>query len=163
MTKRVVEITWLLTLLTAGPLLAAQAKAANPRFSLTITTPNETVVAGSELRVKVVLTNASDETISVEKAPGNALGHFYYDVDVRDSRDEVAPDTDDGKKIRKKQFTILTEVKFAVPPGQSVEDAVLVTRLYRLRPGKYTVQFQRWDYKSKLIVKSNKISITVTE
>src|SRR5580658_8220366 len=99
MNNREVKMVPLMALLVAGALVAGQANVANPRFSLAVKLPKETVVAGAELRLKVVLTNTSKETISVEKSGD---GFFYYDVDVRDSHGESAPDTDDGKQIKKK-------------------------------------------------------------
>lgn len=48
-----------------------------------------------------------------------------------------------------------------VRPGESFDLTIDLTKLYVLKPGKYTVQVERLDNESKELVKSNAVTLTV--
>jgi hypothetical protein len=54
-------------------------------------------------------------------------------------------------------------ITYFLKPGETIKDGLTLNRLYDLtKPGKYTIQCQRFDEESNSWVKSNKITITVT-
>jgi hypothetical protein len=144
------------------------SRSAQRPFSLTISTEHDRVKVGSEVLVQITLTNTSDQEIALGKAPGNLpQAESEYLVEVHDSRGQTAPDTDYGRKIKQNKIVVsFSRVSATVGPGESLKDGVILTKLYDLsRPGKYSVQLLR-KVPPQLgdgLIKSNKVTITVTE
>jgi hypothetical protein len=161
----------------ARPWQALGQSQTEPAFSLSITAPRDSVESGSEIRVKVVLTNTSSNEIHVPADKSRAAELAGYSFEVRDGenktplitryywvvsggkapKEAIAPD--DGK-----EFVVLGGWGEAnVKPGKTTEDTADVSKLYDLRkPGKYAIHAERTDGISKTVVKSNTIVVTVT-
>ncbi len=131
-------------------------------FSIVITTAQVTVKVGSEVRVDIQVKNSSDANIMLD-SPGSPS----YDMDVRDSKGEQAPETELMRKIHAPQDpSTRLEGSFVVPilpRGQSVQQYLSVSKFYDISTaGKYTIQLQATDHLSKKSVKSNTITVIVT-
>lgn len=138
-------------------------------YSLAIKARQNVVKVGSEVRVKISLTNTSNHEIVVSREKGNALGELDYKVDVRDETGGLARKTKylraiQGENTGETTVTVSSPGLFSVQPGKSLEEEdVVVSNLYDLsKPGKYAIQVERTDETSKTAVKSNTITITVT-
>ena len=151
--------------LTIVPLISAQStkSAKKPSFSIAINAPEDIVKADSSVPLDIILTNTSDKDTSSGEILGGA--ELNYDIDVRGSKGELAPETSFGRKLHHKEpgFTLGgSVVAYYLKPGQTHETRSYLNRVYDLsQPGKYTIQVQRRDPDSNTIVKSNAITITV--
>lgn len=149
--------------------LTATAAQSDPKpFSITIRTQRELVKAGAEILVEITLTNTSNNEISLGKAPGTQpLAESEYAVEVYNSKGQRAPDTEYGQKIRNRKIWFgRSRDSVSLKPGESCDDGVLISKIFDLnRLGIYTVQLSRVipEPLGKGIVKSNTITITVTE
>ncbi|MFB3915521.1 MAG: hypothetical protein ACE14M_02250 [Terriglobales bacterium] len=125
-------------------------------FTLVISTPEETIKAGSQVRLDYVLTNGSQELLI-----DNAL--TKYDIQVRDSQGNLAPLTLSGRELRRKMGQG-GGPRITLQPGDDVRGPfAYIEKIYDLtRPGTYTIQVARFDDDSKVLVKSNTISVMVT-
>lgn len=140
------------TLDTAGQ----KAKGPLAPFSIAITGPTE-AKAGSEIEIRVTMTNTSDHDIDA--------GSFFvdgvdtaYKYEVRDGKGNLAE-----KKVKQLAGSIRMET---LKPGENTEEGTLVSRVCNMsRADRYEIQLSRAisnDAKQG-VVKSNKITITVDE
>jgi hypothetical protein len=135
---------------------AAKSKPINPPFALSIS--SEPVFAlGSAVEVRIRLTNTSAHEIhgSAMNVDGFAISYNY---DVRDQS---------GNKLEQKPFDQSRRIggpTFTLKPGQTQGDSTNLSEYYDISPGKYTVQLSKpvSDEPRAEVVKSNKISVTVT-
>jgi hypothetical protein len=150
--------------LTIVPLISAQStkSAKKPSFSIAINA-EDVVKADSNVPLDIILTNTSDKDMSSGEILGGA--ELNYDIDVRGSKGELAPETSFGRKLHHKDpgFTLGgSVVAYHLKPGRTHETRSFLNRVYDLsQPGKYTIQVQRRDPGSNTIVKSNATTITV--
>jgi hypothetical protein len=151
--------------LTIVPLISAQStkSAKKPSFSIAINAPEDVVKADSSVPLDIILTNTSDKDMSSGEILGGA--ELNYEIDVRGSKGELAPETSFGRKLHHKEpgFTLGgSVVAYYLKPGRTHETRSYLNRVYDLsQPGKYTILVQRRDPDSNTIVKSNAIAITV--
>jgi hypothetical protein len=159
----------------AVPNLGAQNSKANggkPHFTLTLGGEATTVKRGSPILVNVVLKNDSSHEIAVYRENADDQGGFVYKVEVWDVSgarvplttfarwldEDVSPDQSDNEthvSLRSGAYRMLG-------PGDTITDRISLDKLAELnKPGKYIIQFRRFDEGTKLFVKSNKIKITV--
>lgn len=153
----------LLVLLQAGALLwptAPQVGTGDSKqqpFSIVATPVNSSVPVGGAIDIKIRLTNNSDHEINVSGSWEHSMdmSYSYY---VRDSngnsperKKHEGPITDTGK-VR------------SLSPGQSVDETTNVSETYEMStPGEYVIQLSRQAPDDpKTVVKSNKITVTVT-
>jgi hypothetical protein len=137
---------------------AQQANTPKAPFLLTINAKTP-VKAGSAVEVKIRLTNISDRELNASTSFEEGLDSRYL-YDIRDS---------DGRVVEKKerQHPIFDESSrsHTLKPGESRDGSSLVSKVYVMsQPGKYVFQLSlpvSNDMKDG-VVKSNKISITVT-
>jgi hypothetical protein len=166
-------IAWLsLGLLLVARLYAQSAQPGRPSFAIDISLRDGNVMTvGSDVRVKIVLTNTSAKTIHIarEKKPEHGEEDGYL-PEVRGSGGELAPLTPCGRVAIKHEYgadpcgTITSTPEFPVKPGETLEDGVIVTRLFKVeQPGSYAIQVSRLDRDSNVVVKSNTINVTVTQ
>lgn len=141
-------------------LWVSRAIYAQTPFSITISTDKQTVIAGSDVYIKIKLTNTSDGTVDCSSAYSNGLDRRYL-YDVHDK---------DGKSVEKPgEHHELNGVSFSMcdlPPGDTANGETRITTLYDLtKPGKYTVQLSRFIGKDEKegLVKSNTLTLVVTE
>jgi hypothetical protein len=138
-----------------------------PAISVTISAASETVKVGSELRIKILITNKSDHEILLGKPAGKAgQGEFLNLIEVRDERGNAVPKTRYYRQIRGEEYVpvgvYLSTIGFSVKPGESMEEEAIVSKLYDLdKVGKYRIQTQHDDPDNKALVKSNTITVTV--
>jgi hypothetical protein len=163
-------------LLTAPALLAANGNG-SALFTTTISGPAQPVAEGAEVRIHVVLTNVSEQTIFVQSPPGSGQAEAYYTVQVWDEHGAEAKMTDYGRAARSQRFGGSQSLT-GVPPGGKFEQDTLVGKQFDMSaPGDYTIQLSRafsHDPKDGSIlavkglhepidgiVKSNQITVTV--
>jgi hypothetical protein len=155
---------------------AAPAEASKPVFAIAIGTPRSTVKSRSEVMVNIEVTNISGSATKLVGATPAVLG---YAVDVRDSAGKPVPLTRRGTATVNQRFAAGDRAgrRFigpgsvtdsTVPPGGVVKEELTVTDFFDLsRPGTYTIQVQRPDFRSQppgsRMLKSNIIAITVAE
>lgn len=148
-----------LLLLAGMPAVWAPASAQNahPSFSIVITTDTPVVKAGSDVLIKVQMTNISHHEVDCTIAASSGLDRKYQ-YDVRDSRGKPAV-----KVVRSHPELESGSIwPCTLKPGQSTApNDNNISRLYDFtRPGKYVIQVSRHDPKEGL-AKSSKITLTV--
>jgi hypothetical protein len=140
-----------------------------PSRSLTISAAQSTVKAGSEVKLKIVVTNTSDHRISVPMTLQNHA-EFAYLIEVQDSGGNQAPKTKYHRALRgeKSDNEPIDSIKrngypVYLQPGETAEDRVIVDKLYDLtQPGKYNIRVKGKDPESNALIESNTITVTVT-
>jgi len=128
-------------------------------FTLTISTDKPTVVAGSQVIIKITQTNTSDQAIGCASADSNGFQiAFRHEVLDEDGKSVKIP----GEHHEFRDFSWRGPCNLA--PGESTSRDSQITALYDLtKPGKYTVQVssQASSDEKDGEVKSNTITITV--
>lgn len=143
------------------------------RFSLTIKAEETTVKSGSPVWVDVTVQNHAGKDISIYTDNSPDQGGLVYKVDVSDTTGTRAPETQFGRRIQGHEtleershddYTIVDSGGLVIlKANKPTIDRVNVSRLYDLsRPGKYKIQFRRFDDARKALVSSNTITVTVT-
>jgi hypothetical protein len=162
-----------LSLLLATSCEAAPAQSAQstkPSFSVAVSANQRTVKSGSEIRVRIVLTNVSDKELATYQ-DGATRGELDYTIDVLDGNGKEPPETKYLRAVRNKdaaepgETTTLVVLRDAgmrsLKSKGTLTDILDLSKLYDLQPGTYTLQVERTDEESKTVVKSNKITLTV--
>jgi len=136
------------------------AQNVQPMFSITISTPHDVIKAGTNVFVKVALTNTSKHQIRLNSSNGT---QEMQDIVIRDDQGN-SPLSKIGRDIAAgRDWLVGSEHSFTIEPGKTVTERVGVPSTYDLsQPGKYTMQVQKRDPYSKTVVKSNTITLTVT-
>jgi len=130
---------------------------AHASFSIVITTDNPVIKAGSDVVIKIRMTNNSNHDVDCTMAPANGLDRKYQ-YDVRDAQGNPA-----AKIVRSHpELESGSILPCTLKPGQStppVDNSI--SWIYDLtHPGKYVVQVSRDDPKEGK-AKSNTITLTV--
>jgi len=139
---------------TAQPL---PAKTQAPRFSLTISLPQDVIRADSEMPLEITMTNTSDKEFTYGVAFAPPLWTHLCRLDVRDSTGALVP-----QKSSMHQFDAGTEggPALILQRGEKVTVEVLLNRVYDLsKPGQYTIQAVR-DNGAGVAVKSNVLTVS---
>ena len=104
----------------------------SPSISLTVTLVGDSPKIGSEIRLRVTLTNVTQHQITVAAGWAEQL----YKVDLRE---------DSGKPVPKKQYYKFGSFsKVELPPGGSQQDDLELRHMYELtHSGTYLVQVTR--------------------
>lgn len=148
---------------------AGLAQGASASYSVAIETPMATVKVGSEIVVNIALTNLTDQGISVDMEAGGR-GEFDFTINVNDSAGRPAAYSEYYRAVKGQHETGRPMVVVTYSSGPHpvkargvLKDTVQLDKLYDLsQPGKYTVQLERVDVLTKILVKSNQITVTVT-
>jgi hypothetical protein len=163
---------FLIGLILAVPALAQNPRPSSASFSLAVSLPQTSASAGSPVHLDMTVTNISGHKITFVLGCRDA-----YDFDIRDDRGHSANETEKGmmahmrfpkgmdpQKIAQAASTAcLTVVGHDVEAGKSYDDQVNVADYYDLsKPGRYTIQAQVVDPETKILVKSNTVTLTVT-
>jgi hypothetical protein len=141
-----------------------------PSFSLTINAVQNTVKAGSEIKITILLKNVSDHEIGIPRSPGENRGESFHDLEVRDEKGHLTPKTKLRREVEEHgtangeiglpMGSVFTQT---LKPSETLKEGIVVTNIYDLtKPEKYIIQCQRFDDDSNTIVRSNKITVTVT-
>jgi hypothetical protein len=150
----------------AGP---AQ-KSAQASFSVAISAPQTAVKAGSEIKINIILANTSDRQLVITVDRG-AQGEFDYTIKLSDSNGHEPPETKYFRAVRGKDASDPGDTTTLVvspssglkglKPGETFKSTIDLTELYNLQQGRYAIQLERFDDKSKTLVKSNKLTVSV--
>jgi hypothetical protein len=164
-----------LALLAAGAECAAgqatEPVVEQPRFTMKISVPKETVEPGAEISVTVELTNTSTERMWFWRAhsgPPPYTIHVWYHAGkpatltcmgrVFQHEEPCAPEKGKPQRIFSGSGAFSM-----VEPGETVKDFVSIEDQFDLGwPATYTVRFERIYPGTKLAVKSNTLTLTVT-
>jgi len=166
--RRLVKL--FVAIILASGLLAAQSSAPikerEPRFSIAINAPSNTVKPGSQITVNATLTNKAKDTIYLD-ASAPWMAELDFRVEVHDVQGNLAPLTDYGRLVLKNEGEVpIVENNGSLAvlhPGDTFKREIVVSKLYDLtQPGKYTIQAQRPDDANGTIAKSNTVNVTVT-
>jgi hypothetical protein len=142
--------------------LFAGTEAAKPPFSISISAVKPHVKAGSEVFIKIVLTNLSDHEINCSSGFANGVDRSYRYI-IQDGR---------GKTIKKfenkhPEIDTATSVELcSLKPGESANSESRVGHDYDLRhPDQYSIQVSRpiSNNTAEGVVYSNKITLTIVE
>lgn len=153
----VVFIPWRLT--------AAQSRQpAEPWFTVAISTPKAVVTVGSEVKLKVVFVNNTEQDIHYPGAGGPGRNGPVFDIDVRDSSGKLVPETPYGLWMHGKDtrgWRGGSVFAATAHPGGKIEEELMLSKEYDMsKPDEYTVQVRERNPKFR-VVKSNSIAITV--
>ncbi len=146
-----------------------------PTFSLAISTPYDVVMTGSEVRVRITLTNTSNHDIGVnfDRLASSPSGEEHYGIEVQNDKGIRAPLTRHGHRMRGEvpdpptvddiaDDLFGSDFLISVKPRDVTHDTIIANKMYDLiQPGKYSIQVNRWDPESNTMVKSNTITVTV--
>jgi hypothetical protein len=136
--------------------------AAEPWFSVNISTPDETTKVGSNVVLYLVFVNNTGKDLYTG-AGGPGRGGPVFDLDVRDSRHDPVPETAYGLRMQGKDPHPFAGSVFraTVPPGGTIKEGLSLNKEYDLsKAGKYTVQLVE-RHPAVRAVRSNIVTITV--
>lgn len=149
-----------------------QAESPGPQkasFTMRITLMQDAVKPGAEVQVVVDLTNTSGATIYFWHARS---GRASYNVRALDRTGKEAPLTviervfrgeaveqEKGKPMRIRRGSGYT---MTIAPGETAKESIIIQDQVNLsKPGEYTIQLNRMDRATKILVKSNTVTLTV--
>jgi hypothetical protein len=168
---RIPIVFLILATLVTGPVTGpAQARPA-ASFSLTITALQNPVKAGSEVRIEIVVTNISNREITVSRSNGEGQAELSgYTAEIRDRKGNLISETKYGRELKAEggtpeapTVTVTNDILFPLQPGKKLKDMLIVSKLRDTsQPGIYSVQVQRTDPDTGILVKSNTVTVTVT-
>jgi hypothetical protein len=147
-------------------LLTATFATTAQEFSLKLQGPDTAAIRNSEVHVKTTITNTSDHEIRFAVGFGNH--EFDYDVEVADADGRVPPLTPEFRHLKENPSSWWASYGTRIlKPSESFDEDLVVTHLYKLELGEYTVQVARGkrghvDSSSERI-KSNVIKLTVSK
>ncbi|MDR3674358.1 MAG: hypothetical protein P4N24_02635 [Acidobacteriota bacterium] len=156
---------------------AAAIPPRQPPIAVTITTVGGlSVFPGGHVALDVTTKNISDHFTNQRTARDKRDLQRFYRVDVQDSQGGTPPETDLGRQAGNRGDV---PPRFLGPnavhgredvrggsymPGDERRVVITVSDLYDLsKPGQYTLQVRRWDDETKTWVKSNQLTVTVTQ
>lgn len=166
---------WFKCLLIAAivELAPAQPQDSQAPFSISISAADTVFQAGSEVRIRLVFKNTSDHEIPYERGIGTGVeqhGEFFTDVEVRNAKGDVIPETRYHRLLRGKDDTSAKPATrersaaaqatsgppeprprfrgsftgYMLKPGESSEEEIVVSKLYDLsQPGQYAISASR--------------------
>jgi hypothetical protein len=143
---------------------AQEAQKAIPALSIVASATEDVVRAGSQVTLKVSVKNELTETL-VEPTDGMNRPERNYAIKITDDHGNVPPLTNYGRALIKHEGVIIDRCcpSMILQPGETRNEDVVVTSLFDLsKPGKYTIQLERFDNSIKAGVKSNAVAVTVT-
>ena len=157
--------TFILTIAVAAAIFGiAKAQDGNVQpLKVTISAAREEVKVGEEVRIHVVLTNVSEQTITVLRSPSQEQAEEHYTVRVYDKSGKDATETKYGHAAGSYRFGGSEIVKPLAPGETMAEDTILSKQFDLTAPGEYQIQVSRpvSENPKDGVVQSNKIIITV--
>lgn len=153
----------------------AVASTSAPPFSLTISMlPSDSVSRGTQVALKVTTQNTSDHTIALwADTADNRQGNSTYQISIHAADGSVPADTPMGHQQKARTgvprgagYSMTSAAtkgqRFALKPGESWTDTVMLNELYDLnKPGQYTIQVRRFDPATGTMVTSNDITLAI--
>jgi hypothetical protein len=160
----------LMLCVTLAPSLANKSAQSAPHagragFKVTIISSQEVVRAGSDVKIQYSVTNTSAKQLVFSRVGDR---DFTFHLEVRDSQgQELPPKKGSAERMMLEgdpDMPFGGSHRYYVDPGESVKAELIVTNTYDLNlPGKYTIQVWRTDDVTKAIVKSNIITVAMTQ
>jgi len=155
-----IRMAFLLVLVSVSAAYAGNPAARAP-FTIEISTEQPVVKIGSEVSLKVRLTNTSKRVMDCSATISNMTGvDPNYVFDVRDDANNSVP----PRVLEHPELATGQPVSRSLKPGESFTDEEEVSRLLNMsRPGRYTIQVSRRvsDNKKDGSITSNAITVTV--
>jgi len=148
---------------------SAQVAQVEPLCTITITAPQASIKAGSEVNLDIMTKNVSDRTLYIVYSTAGR----NMKLDVRDSESNPVSETPFGLKVhgtdpKRTPFAgTVFSTRVALKSGEVSQERLTLDKEYNLtKPGKYSIRVQRSDILSDtnalIFVKSNTIIITVS-
>ena len=139
----------------------AQKNSTQP-FNLKISTSQTVVKSGAPVLLHIVLTNLSQQNITVFKSPGWGSAQRHYFISVTDS---VGNETSSGDYILKKEGRSGSRIMVTLKPGDQLEEDATISKMFDLKSsGLYQVFVKRQSpLDPDVFIQSNVISMTVTD
>ena len=157
----------------AQDLSRALATAAEPELSVTISAAHDSFRTGAEVKLEILLANLTDHQIEIGRFNHPDGPDIEYSFDVRDRQGRKVPLTryrrslhgTPGKRDDRHDCGDCSGSGQDLDPHEKTSDEIVISKIYDLRqPGTYTVQVSRpQGDESHMIVKSNLITLTITE
>jgi len=129
---------------------SGQGQAIAP-YSIVLNAPIVEVKAGSELKVRIVLTNLTDKELILDVDNGSR-GEFDYTIRLLDKNGQEPPETrylravrgeDTFDPVSKTELIIVGSNGFrAIKPRETLTHTMDLNKLYVLKPGKYTLHLE---------------------
>jgi hypothetical protein len=146
-------------------------KAQTAPLSVSIEMDNSSVKLGTDIQVKAILKNNTEQDIQVSELRTAGDSHIEYKVNVeRDDHTALAKKYAEKLRRHEVSWDILVDATGSVlfvtiQPGKTHEDSVDISNRYEFdKPGKYSIQLER-ELPESLgggVIKSNTITVTVT-
>jgi hypothetical protein len=158
------KFTALLSAVVFAGMFASVAQTTPATFSIRIVARQDVVKTGSSIGVVALLTDTTNHKINFIMVNDDMGGDNGYIPKVLDDTGNPLPLSKYGQLIIKGPRLQGRSGQIRLQPGDStVPHEIILSELYDLtRPGKYTIQMERIDKDSKVHVKSNIITVTVT-
>jgi hypothetical protein len=157
------KVVFMVVLLASSALpVLTQENAATP-FTIVISPEKPTVKAGSDVWIKVQLTNNSSEDLDLSGSVSDLTGlDSNLNFEVRDDLGKLAP-----KRVHKHPELAggRANLDRILKSGQSLTENQNISRLHDMtQPGKYVIRVSRRlsNNPNDGVVKSNTITVTVT-
>lgn len=143
--------------------LNSSAQSKEAPYTLTLSAKTYEFRAGTDVKIIIVQTNTSKESVECTYRGSGGVNHEYH-YEVRDEDGNLAE-----KAVRPYMDLEPNDIAdCGIAPGESSTNTIKLSRVYKLdRPGKYTVQVYRYysgitDAEGNpLKVLSNTITITI--
>jgi hypothetical protein len=136
-------------------------------YSIVLHSPTGSVRSISEIRLRTTITNATDHDIVFARSPGlMPEEETTYRIDIRDANNKRPPLTNSFRELNEKRTYGGSYIKYVLAAGKSMEDELVLTRIYVLKAGEYKVTVERgarplWQDPKQEMVISNTISIKI--
>jgi hypothetical protein len=132
-----------------------------PPFTITISPPESVVDAGSNVKVKITMTNTSDRDVFYGSGTEPVV-----EIRILDSDGKSVAETPEGMKIHgtepNRQPHSGSYGRLFLKPGTALSwDRIVSNEFDMNRPGNYTILAQRKDTSSGTVVMSAPITVTV--
>lgn len=158
---------WALGAFAAALIVSPIARPDALPFKISISTAQDTYKSGDEIKLLIEITNTSDHAMTIGRAIDKTSAEIAgFSVDVVDDQGNAASETRYRRALRGADPSaplVWSSVLISLPAGQTFKDAMIVNKFYDLRKGgTFKIQVQRTDLPSKIVVKSNVLTVTVS-
>jgi hypothetical protein len=129
-----------------------------PPFSITVSSPQDTWKAGSDVVITISITNTSNRTVFLRTGTGQGDDELFSDIEVEDDLGHRLPRRPTGDLVAGSRYIKKTFLK----PTETLKENIVISKLFDLsRSGKYTVRVQRRDPDTNSVVTANIAIVTV--
>jgi hypothetical protein len=145
--------------------LSQSAKSEAGGIVLKLNPPDGVLKSSAEVTLYVSVKNVTDHEVGIVRSPGRIPKEELRYVDIRDSDGKRPPETSYFKDLNSPStFVTSSNLGYYLKSGESVTDAIVLTKMYILKPGKYRIWVSRDIPQAPGgAVKSNEITITIVK